>query len=98
MTTLQTQLREQTDSAHSLSEQLNTAKTRLQELLSQSEEKDKTVHSLTQEVNHLTQAADGLREEVQVSSSVLVVPSIVLGKIQPRIWKSAVELPLKLQF
>lgn len=52
MTGLQKQLREQTDRSDSLSEQLNTAKTRL--LVSQPEEKA-NIKSLTQEEEHPSQ-------------------------------------------
>ena len=55
MTSLKTQLREQTDSCDSLSEQLNAAKTRLQDLESQSEERVDIINSLTQEVEQLRQ-------------------------------------------
>ncbi|XP_038591640.1 LOW QUALITY PROTEIN: kinesin-like protein KIF20A [Micropterus salmoides] len=53
MTSLQAQLKEQTDRCDSLSEQLSTAKARLQDLESQSEEKANTISSLTQEVERL---------------------------------------------
>ncbi len=52
---LQAHLKEQTDRCDSLSEQLNTAKTRLQELESQSEEKDNNISSLTKELQRLRQ-------------------------------------------
>lgn len=61
MTSLQTQLKEQTDRCDSLSEQLNTAKSRLQDLESQSEEKANTISGLSQEVERL-------RQEVKVIS------------------------------
>ncbi|KAI3365136.1 hypothetical protein L3Q82_010104 [Scortum barcoo] len=67
VTSLQTQLREQTDRCDSLSEQLNTAKTRLQDLESQSEERTNTINSLTQEVERLRQE---VKEEEGRSSSV----------------------------
>ncbi|KAK1881655.1 Kinesin-like protein KIF20B [Dissostichus eleginoides] len=54
VTSLQTKLKEQTDSQ---SEELNTAKARLQDLESQSEEKAVSYNSLTQEVEHLRQEA-----------------------------------------
>lgn len=66
MTSLQTQLKEQTDRCDSLSERLNTAKTRRQDLESQSEEKTNTINNLTQEVERL-------RQEVKV----LPVPLIL---------------------
>lgn len=55
MTSLKTQLREQTDRCDSLSEQLNAAKTHRQSLESQSEEMVDTINSLTQEVERLRQ-------------------------------------------
>ncbi|XP_044194461.1 kinesin-like protein KIF20A [Thunnus albacares] len=55
VTGLQKQLRERTDRTDSLSEQLNTSKTRVQDLESQSEEKANIIKSLTQEVEHLRQ-------------------------------------------
>lgn len=55
MTSLQTQLKELSDRRDGLSEQLNTAKTRLQDLESQSEEKTNIINSLTQEVERLKQ-------------------------------------------
>ncbi|XP_049418949.1 kinesin-like protein KIF20B [Epinephelus fuscoguttatus] len=66
VTDLQMKLKEQTDISDSLSEQLSTAKTRLQDLESQSEDKAHTIHSLTQEVEHLRQE---VKEEEQRSSS-----------------------------
>ncbi|XP_051275749.1 kinesin-like protein KIF20B isoform X2 [Dicentrarchus labrax] len=68
LTSLQTQVREQTDECDSLSEQLSTAKTCLQDLESQSEESADTINSLTQEVERLRQEVK--EEEGQSSSSV----------------------------
>ncbi|KAM3860041.1 uncharacterized protein kif20bb [Diretmus argenteus] len=65
VTSLQTQLRAQSDRTNNLSEQLDTTKARLQNQESQSEEKAKAIDSLTQEVTRLSQEADGLRQEVQ---------------------------------
>ncbi|XP_053170928.1 kinesin-like protein KIF20B [Scomber japonicus] len=67
VTELQKQLIEQTVRSDSLSEQLDTSKTRLQELESQSEEKTNIVKSLTQEVGHLRQE---VKEGEGQSSSV----------------------------
>lgn len=50
VTSLQKQLKEQNDRSDSLSEQLSTTETRLQDLESQSEEKTKTIDSLKQEL------------------------------------------------
>ncbi|XP_026170456.1 kinesin-like protein KIF20A [Mastacembelus armatus] len=67
VTSLQKQLKEQTETSDSLSEQLSTAKTHLQDLQSQSEEKSKTIDSLTQEVDRLRQE---VKEQEVCSSSV----------------------------
>ncbi|XP_031168056.1 kinesin-like protein KIF20A [Sander lucioperca] len=67
VTGLQTKIREQTDRSDSLSEQLNTAETRLQALESQSEEKDDSINSLTQEVERLRRE---VKEEESRNSSV----------------------------
>ncbi|XP_041818845.1 kinesin-like protein KIF20A isoform X2 [Chelmon rostratus] len=66
VTSLQTQLKELSDRRDGLSEQLNTAKTRLQDLESQSEEKTNIINSLTQEVERLKQK---VKEEEGRSSS-----------------------------
>nr|XP_046232599.1 kinesin-like protein KIF20A isoform X2 [Scatophagus argus] len=67
VTSLQTQLREQSDRCHSLSEQLSIAKTRLQDLESQSEEKGSNINRLTREVERLRQEVK--EEEVRSSTS-----------------------------
>ncbi|XP_070783499.1 kinesin-like protein KIF20A [Enoplosus armatus] len=66
VTSLQAQLKKQTDRCDSLSEQLNTAKTRLQDVENQSEEKTNNINSLTQEVERLRPD----EQEGQSSSSV----------------------------
>ncbi|XP_037610900.1 kinesin-like protein KIF20A isoform X1 [Sebastes umbrosus] len=66
VTSLQTKLKEQTDRSDSLSEQLSIAKTRLQDLESQSDEKADSINSLTQEVERLRQE---VKEEEERSSS-----------------------------
>lgn len=50
VTSLQKQLKEQTDRSDSLTEQLSTAKTHLHDLETQSEEKTKTIDHLKQEL------------------------------------------------
>ncbi|XP_038592520.1 kinesin-like protein KIF20B [Micropterus salmoides] len=71
MTSLQAQLKEQTDRCDSLSEQLSTAKARLQDLESQSEEKANTISSLTQEVERLRrELKEGEAGQSSSSSSV----------------------------
>ncbi|XP_072228973.1 uncharacterized protein [Leuresthes tenuis] len=55
VTALQVQLKQQTDRSTDLSEQYNMTKSRLQDLESQSEEKDNSISSLTQEVERLKQ-------------------------------------------
>jgi len=49
------QLKQHTDRSNDLSEQFNMTKSRLQDLESQSEEKDNSISSLTQEVERLKQ-------------------------------------------
>ncbi|XP_041829638.1 kinesin-like protein KIF20A isoform X2 [Melanotaenia boesemani] len=66
VTALQMELRQQTDRSHSLSDQFNTAKSRLQDLENQSEEKNSSLNSLTQEVERLRQE---VKEEKGRSSS-----------------------------
>ncbi|KAM4624008.1 uncharacterized protein ACJ7VT_004964 [Polymixia lowei] len=58
VTSLQSQLREETDRVKSLSEQLDIAKAHLQTLEDKSEEKTKTIECLIQEAN-------GLRKEIK---------------------------------
>lgn len=53
VTGLQERLQVQTDRSDSQSEQLSTTRTRLQELESQSEEKTKSIDSLTWEIERL---------------------------------------------
>ncbi|XP_075314054.1 uncharacterized protein LOC142374309 isoform X2 [Odontesthes bonariensis] len=55
VTALQMQLKQQTDGSNDLSEQLNLTKSRLQDLESQSEEKNNSISSLAQEVERLKQ-------------------------------------------
>nr|XP_033472702.1 dynein regulatory complex protein 9-like [Epinephelus lanceolatus] len=74
VTDLQMKLKEQTDISDSLSEQLSTAKTRLQDLESQAEDKGHTIHSLTQEVEHL-------RQEVKVLTFPLVSLSTMAAMV-----------------
>lgn len=74
MTSLQAQLKEQTDRCDSLSEQLSTAKARLQDLESQSEEKANTISSLTQEVERL-------RRELKVVAALLSLIDLLLMKL-----------------
>ncbi|XP_068585465.1 kinesin-like protein KIF20B isoform X2 [Cebidichthys violaceus] len=68
VTGLQTNLKEQTDRSDSLSQQLDIAKTRLQDLESQSEDKADSINGLTQEVERLKQEVK--EEEGRSSSSV----------------------------
>ncbi|XP_051795633.1 kinesin-like protein KIF20B isoform X3 [Acanthochromis polyacanthus] len=70
VTSLQTQLKQQTDRSDSLSEEFSTTKTRLQDLESQSEEKTSSINSLTQEVERLRQEVKEEEEEGRSSSSV----------------------------
>lgn len=55
MTSLQVQLKQQTDRSDSLSEQFKATKTRLHDLEHQSEEKNDSISSLTQELERLRQ-------------------------------------------
>ncbi|CAI5657899.1 unnamed protein product [Oreochromis niloticus] len=70
VTSLQVQLKQQTDRSDSLSEQFNTTKTRLHDLEHQSEEKNNSISSLTQEVERLRQEVKEDEEEGRSSSSV----------------------------
>ncbi|KAF3703990.1 Kinesin-like protein KIF20B [Channa argus] len=65
-TSLQGQLREQTDKSDSLLQQLITKKTHLQDLENQSEEKKKTIDSLTREMERLRKE---VKEQEEQSSS-----------------------------
>lgn len=55
MTSLQKQLKEETDRSDSLSEEFSSTQSRLQDLEHQTEEKTKSINSLTQEVERLRQ-------------------------------------------
>lgn len=70
VTSLQVQLKQQTDRSDSLSEQFNATKTRLHDLEHQSEEKNNSISSLTQEVERLRQEVKEDEEEGRSSSSV----------------------------
>ncbi|KAL3968227.1 pre-rRNA-processing protein IPI3 [Sarotherodon galilaeus] len=70
VTSLQVQLKQQTDRSDSLSEQFNATKTRLHDLEHQSEEKNNSISSLTQELERLRQEVKEEEEEGQSSSSV----------------------------
>ncbi|XP_023262141.1 kinesin-like protein KIF20B [Seriola lalandi dorsalis] len=78
VTGLQRRLTEKTDRSDSLSEQLNTTETRLQDLQSQSEEQTRTINSLTEEVESLRQEAK--EGEGRSSSSVFHVAMAQLKK------------------
>uniref|UniRef100_A0A3P9DLC1 Kinesin-like protein KIF20A n=1 Tax=Maylandia zebra TaxID=106582 RepID=A0A3P9DLC1_9CICH len=67
VTSLQVQLKQQTDRSDSLSEQFKATKTRLHDLEHQSEEKNNSISSLTQELERLRQE---VKEEEGQSSSV----------------------------
>ncbi|XP_039869967.1 kinesin-like protein KIF20A isoform X3 [Simochromis diagramma] len=67
VTSLQVQLKQQTDRSDSLSEQFKATKTRLHDLEHQSEEKNNSISSLTQELECLRQE---VKEEEGQSSSV----------------------------
>ncbi|XP_035764687.1 kinesin-like protein KIF20B [Neolamprologus brichardi] len=68
VTSLQVQLKQQTDRSDSLSEQFKATKTRLHDLEHQSEEKNDSISSLTQELERLRQEVK--EEEGRSSSSV----------------------------
>lgn len=70
VTSLQVQLKQQTDRSDSLSEQFNATKTRLHDLEHQSEEKNNSISSLRQEVERLRQEVKEDEEEGRSSSSV----------------------------
>ncbi|KAM9837489.1 kinesin-like protein KIF20B [Aulostomus maculatus] len=78
VTSLQKRLREQTEESNSLSEQLRTTETRLQDLSSLSEDKVNAIKSLTEEVEHLRQEVKG--EEPNRSGRVFQVTMEELKK------------------
>ncbi|XP_037836535.1 kinesin-like protein KIF20B [Kryptolebias marmoratus] len=69
-TTLQAELKQQTDRNDSLSEQLNLSKSRLLDLKNQLEEKRNSIENLTKEVDHLKQEVKEEEEQSYNSSSV----------------------------
>ncbi|KAM4715918.1 kinesin-like protein KIF20B isoform 2-T3 [Anableps anableps] len=76
VTTLQMQLKQQTDTSNSLSKQLHLAKSHLQYLENQLEERSSSIKSLTEEVEYLRQE---VKQEEQ-SSSLNVVAMEELKK------------------